>query len=97
MGRDILEAIHYIRERKKLIKVHSRNMSSPLPHFKEAFMDNVYYYMCKVIKALREVGFDGMAVLDHSPGFIGSARVNLAYDIAYMRALLERANNEIGG
>ena len=60
-------------------------------------MDNGYYDMYKVMKALREVGFDGMAVLDHSPGFIGSGRVNLAYGITYMRALLERANNEIGG
>ncbi|MFC1694440.1 mannonate dehydratase [Candidatus Latescibacterota bacterium] len=97
MGKDILEAIHYFSERKKLFKVHFRNVDQPLPHFKETFMDNGYYDMYKVMKTLREVDFDGIAILDHSPGFIGGGRVNLAYGIAYMRALMERANDEIGG
>ncbi|MFC1562810.1 mannonate dehydratase, partial [candidate division KSB1 bacterium] len=96
MGKDVLETIRYFGERGKIFKVHFRNVDAPLPHFVETFMDNGYMNMYKVMKALREVNFDGAIIADHVPRFIGGSRVGLAYNIGYMRALLERANDEIG-
>ena len=52
---------------KKIWKIHFRNVSAPLPHFVETFMDNGYYDMYKIMKALRDVNFDGIVILDHSP------------------------------
>jgi mannonate dehydratase len=51
---------------QKIWKIHFRNVSAPLPHFVETFMDNGYYDMYKVMKALRDVNFDGIVILDHS-------------------------------
>ena len=51
------------------------------------------------MKSLREVGFNGSIVPDHVPqltGDTGLRRAGTAYCIAYMRALLRRANEEVG-
>ena len=82
---------------KKIWKIHFRNVSAPLPHFVETFLDNGYYDMYKIMKSLRDVNFDGIVVLDHSPGMVGGANVQTAYAFAYMRALLNRANAEAAG
>lgn len=95
MGKDVLETIRYFGERGKIFKVHFRNVNAPLPHFVETFLDNGYMDMYQVMKALREVSFDGAAIADHVPGMVGGSRVQLAYSIGYMRALLERAEDEI--
>jgi mannonate dehydratase len=50
--------------------------------------------MYKVMKALREVHFDGVEIPDHIPEMIGGPRAGTAYSIAYMQALLQRANAE---
>lgn len=115
-GKDPAEMIRYFGPQKKIFKIHFRNVSAPLPHFIETFMDNGYYDMYKIMKALREVNFDGIVIPDHIPG-LGvppsapeptpasatsrtprpSGNLNqtgIAYSIAYMRALRDRANRE---
>jgi D-mannonate dehydratase len=52
-----------------------------------------------VMKTLREVRFNGTAVPDHIPQLEGDNGIHpagTAYCIAYMRALLRRANEEVG-
>ena len=68
MGKDVVETIKYFGGTKKLFKVHFRNVSAPLPHFNETLLDDGYYDMYKVMKALVEVKFDGIAIPDHIPG-----------------------------
>jgi hypothetical protein len=50
--------------------------------------------MWKVMRALREVDFDGVAIGDHFPAMNGGDRVSVAYTVGYMKALLSRANAE---
>jgi D-mannonate dehydratase len=55
--------------------------------------------MYQVMKALRQVRFSGAAEPDHVPKLAGDTGLLLAgtaYCIAYMRALLRRANEEVG-
>ena len=56
----------------KIWKIHFRNVSAPLPHFVETFMDNGYYDMYKIMKALHDVDYDGIVILDHSPASPGA-------------------------
>jgi len=110
MGKDVVETIKYFGGLKKLFKVHFRNVTAPLPHFTETFMDDGYYDMYKVMEALYDVGFDGIVIPDHIPS-IGYApgktpprfpgetyRPNpgLAYSIAYMRALYNAVRSSRG-
>jgi len=92
MGKDVFETIHYFGGMGKLFKVHFRNVNEPLPHFVETFLDNGYMDMYKVMKALREVDFKGVAIPDHIPGMTNNHRVGTAYSIGYMKALLQRAS-----
>ncbi len=94
MGKDVLETIRYFGERKRLFKVHLRNIDRPLPHFVETFLDNGYMDMYKVVHALREVDFDGVIIPDHIPEMANDRRVATAYSIGYMKALVERVNRE---
>lgn len=95
MGMDVLGAIRYFGERKKLFKVHFRNIDAPLPHFVETFIDNGLMDMYKIMRTLREVNFDGAIIPDHVPEMIGGPRVGTAYSIAYMKAMRDRANAEV--
>lgn len=94
MGADAATAIRYFGERGKIWKVHFRNMSAPLPHFVETFVDNGYYDMYQAMRALREVNFDGIIIGDHFPTMAGGPRVAVAYTVAWIRAMIDRANAE---
>jgi mannonate dehydratase len=67
-GAEPVEMIRYFGSRKKLFKIHFRNVSAPLPHFTETMIDDGYYDMSKVMKALVEVNFEGIVIPDHVPG-----------------------------
>ncbi len=66
-GADPVDAIKYFAAKKKLFKIHFRNVSAPLPHFTETLIDDGYYDMNKVMRALVEVKFDGIVIPDHIP------------------------------
>lgn len=95
MGRDILETISYFGNLGKIFKIHFRNVDQPLPHFVETFIDNGYMDMYSVMRALREVDFNGVLIPDHIPMMAGDPKVGTAYSIAYMKALVDRANTEM--
>jgi mannonate dehydratase len=97
-GKDIIETIKYFGARNKLFKVHLRNVSSTLPEFHETWLDDGYYDMYKIMKALREVNNDCIIVADHWPGNRQQEFKKLGWyrSATYMKALLERANEEVG-
>lgn len=95
MGKDVLETIRYFGERNKIFKVHFRNVSAPLPHFVETFVDDGYQDMYQVMRTLRAVDFNGVVIPDHIPTMANDHRVGTAYTIGYMKALLKRANEEM--
>jgi mannonate dehydratase len=99
MGKDVFGMINDFGRRGKIIDVHYRNVSSPLPRFHETFPEDGYMDMYAVMKALRQVRFNGTIVPDHVPEFAGDKgmrRAGVAYCIAQMRSLLRRANEEVG-
>ncbi len=99
MGKDIFEMIRDFGGRGKILGIHFRGVTSPLPSFVETFPDEGYLDLYQVMKALRKVRYSGTVVPDHVPeltGDEGIRRAGTAYCIAYMRALLRRANEEVG-
>jgi mannonate dehydratase len=94
MGKDVFETIKFFGDQGKLFKVHFRNVSQPLPYFVETFLDDGYMDMYRIMHALREVAFDGVAIADHIPLMAKDHRAGTAFSIGYMKALLERANAE---
>jgi mannonate dehydratase len=98
MGVGVVDAIKHFASKNQLFKVHFRNVSNPMPEpWVETLIDNGYQDMYEVMKALREVKFDGCIIPDHIPAMLGGPRVGTAYSIAYMRALVQAVNSEYGG
>jgi mannonate dehydratase len=92
MGKDTFGMIEEFGRRGKIYEVDFRNVTGPMPHFVETFPDDGYMDMYEVMLALRRAGFDGPLVPDHIPRLVGADnRAGLAYCIAYIRGLIERA------
>jgi len=94
---DMLQAIPHFNSAGRIVCANFRNVSSTLPRFTETFVDAGYMDMYPVMKAFVEVGYQGTMILDHTPKFSRSASRDpeRAYAIAYMRALVERAEAEL--
>lgn len=95
-GVDAIEAIRHFGAHQQLFKVHFRNVDAPLPHFVETFVDDGYQDMYPIMRALQEVGFRGVAIPDHIPQMADDPRLGTAFTIGYMKALLRRAEEEVG-
>ena len=92
MGKGLVETIRYFGERKKLFKVHFRNVTAPLPDgFAETYLDDGYMEMSRAMQALVDVGFDGAVMSDHLPRMVGGPRAAEAYAIGYIRGLVQSA------
>jgi len=99
MGKDVFEMIDDFGGRGKLCEIHYRAVSSPLPNFIETYPDEGYLDLYEVMKALRKVNFAGAVMPDHVQALAGDSGINragTAYCIAWMRAMLARANAEVG-
>lgn len=94
MGRNVIETIEYFGGIEKLFVVHFRNVSSPLPHFVETYLNDGYMDMYKVMRALRKVNFEGVLIGDHFPRMTGPGPLGQVYTLGYIQALIERANEE---
>jgi len=94
----ILDGIRHFHETGRIFIVHFRNITAPLPTFTETFLDEGYMDMYQVMKTFCEVGYTGSMTLDHTPRFVGeyAKGSGTAYAIGYMRALVERAEAELG-
>ena len=94
---DMLSAMDHYAKQKRIFLAHFRNVSAPQPVFTETFLDNGYFEMYQAMKVLVASGYDGTIILDHTPKFAGDYHLGAgtAYAIAYMRALIERAEDEL--
>ena len=88
-GAGPVEMIREFGPQGKLFKIHFRNVDRPFPKFKETFIEDGYVDMHAVMKALRENGFSGSIVPDHSPGGMWQ------YTLGYLKALRDRVNAEV--
>lgn len=91
MGVDPTDAIRHFASQKQLFAVYIRNPSSPLPHYHDTYVDDGYFDIYKIMKALVDVKYDGEVAIDHDMKMVGGPRTYGAFGIGYMRALLQHA------
>ena len=93
---DIFDGIRTFAAEDRILIVHFRNVTAPLPAFTETFLDNGYADMYAIMKTFVQAGYRGTMILDHSPKFAGEYAKGggTAYALGYMRALMERALEE---
>jgi mannonate dehydratase len=91
-GEDIVAAIREFGARGHIHQVHFRNIDCNMPNFRETFPDDGYVDLPAIVRALGEVGFDGMLVPDHVPdtaALEGGAHVGEAFILGYIRGLIQ--------
>jgi mannonate dehydratase len=76
MGENIVEVIQYFGERNKIFYVHFRDVEGTVPSFHEIFLNEGggNYDKYEVLKTLREVGFQGVMIVDHVPRVEGDSK-----------------------
>ena len=95
MPEDVIDAIRYFGSRNKIMYVHFRNVSGPVPRFDETFIDEGHVDMLEAMRAYKEVGFDGPMIDDHVPSMLGDSRYSFrarAFSMGYVKALIDAVN-----
>ena len=87
--------IRYFGERNKILYVHFRNVSNPVPSFVEEFINTGHVDMHRAMEIYAEVGFDGVFVDDHVPIVAGDSdwgHRGRAFANGYIQALIDGVN-----
>jgi len=93
---EILPIIQWIGERKQIFNIHLRNIKGGWNNFQEVYPDNGDMDFYQVVKALRDVDYDGMLMPDHVPSHPHPASGTQAFAFAYgyIKALLQVVSSE---
>ena len=88
---DIYQVVDQYSRQKKLAYVHFRNVTGKVPHYRETFVDDGDIDMIRVLRILKQNGFDGVLIPDHTPQMSCAApwHAGMAYAMGYMRAALQ--------
>ena len=92
MDEDIYEAISHFGRRGKILYVHFRNVSAPVPDFVETFIDEGYVDMAKAMRLYNEAGVDVPFIDDHVPHISEDdpyQHRSRAFAMGYIKALLD--------
>lgn len=91
---NVLEDIREFVGKGKVLTVHFRNVSSPVPRFEETLLEDGYMDMFQVMQEFVQSGYTGPMTVDHVPEYVlshGGKHAAFAYSIGYMKALLHCA------
>jgi mannonate dehydratase len=88
---DLYEAVESYSRQRKVAYVHFRNVRGKVPHYWETFIDEGDIDMLRVLRILRDTGFEGVLIPDHAPGMTCSAPwyAGMAYACGWMRAAIQ--------
>ena len=96
MNENVLNLIHEFGEANKIFFVHIRDVRGTPQDFRETFHDNGPSDMFRLMKAYKEVGFEGPIRSDHVPSMYGEANEHVGYEmkgnlfgIGYIMGLLD--------
>ena len=94
MGVDVIKAIRWFLERRKIFVVHFRNirrLAGPGVKYDEVFIDEGDADMAEAMRAYAEYGYDGLIDPDHAPVMETDSQWGrhrgYAFSIGYMTAL----------
>jgi mannonate dehydratase len=93
---DIYDAVDTYSRQKKLAYVHLRNVHGKVPDYKETFIDDGDVDVLRVLRILKQNGFNGVIIPDHAPQMNCTApwHAGMAYALGFLRAGLKIIENE---
>jgi len=93
-GGNIYETVREIARRDRIGYIHFRNVKGKIPNYVETFIDDGDIDIVEIIRILRDEGFTGVLIPDHTPELECGApwHAGMAYALGYMRALVNTAD-----
>ena len=93
---DIYEVIDQYSRQNAIGYVHFRNVQGKVPHYHEVFVDEGDVDMIKAMRILRNNGYDGVIIPDHTPQMTCAApwHAGMAYALGYMKAVMSLLERE---
>jgi mannonate dehydratase len=85
---DVYESVAQYASQGALGYVHFRNVRGKVPTYKETFVDDGDIDMLRILTILKEKGFDGVLIPDHTPQVNCAApwHAGMAYAMGFMKA-----------
>jgi mannonate dehydratase len=87
---DIYEVVEHFVSTGRIQYVHLRNVLGRVPQYHETFLDDGYVDMQRILRILKEGGFDGVVIPDHTP-FVSTSspwHTGMAWALGWIRASL---------
>jgi len=91
----VMEGIHHFAGRRRIAYIHFRDVIGSSDNFHECFIDEGQVDTFEVVKALKELDFDGFMITDHVPRVVGDSpwgHRGRAHAIGFMQALIQAAD-----
>ncbi len=88
-AKEIYDVVRYFGSQKKIFMVDFRNIRGNRQEFAETFPDDGSVDMVRVMRVLKEVGYDGMVCPDHTPETPGGPDQVNAFQYGYIRGLIQ--------
>jgi mannonate dehydratase len=87
----VYEAVDQYSRQGKIGYVHFRNVHGKVPHYHETFVDDGDVDMLRVLRILKQNGYEGVLVPDHTPQMTCGApwHAGMAYALGYLKAGLQ--------
>lgn len=89
---EIYDAVDGYSRQGKIAYVHLRNVRGKAPHYREMFIDDGEVDMFRVLGILKNNGFDGVIIPDHTPQLSCAApwHAGMAFALGYIRSVLQQ-------
>lgn len=88
---NIYDAVAEYSRQHRIAYIHFRNVRGKVPNYKETFVDEGDIDMLRVLRILKQNGFKGVLIPDHSPAMTCAApwHAGMAYACGWMQAALQ--------
>jgi len=89
----IYEDVRRFTRRGRIGYIHFRNVRGKVPRYHETFVDEGDIDMAEIVRILRDEGYAGVLIPDHTPEMSCPApwHAGMAFALGYMRALVQNA------
>ncbi len=93
---EIIPIIKWVGERNQIFNIHLRNIQGGWNNFMEVYPDNGVLDFAEIIRTLRDVGYDGMVMPDHTPHHDDPASYlqGHAYAFGYIKGVIQAVGGE---
>ena len=95
-GSDIYALLDKYSALGKIGYIHFRNVKGKVPHYREAFVDEGDIDMIRALRILKNNGYEGVLIPDHTPEMSCNApwHAGMAFALGYMRGALQAIGSE---